>query len=179
MKPSLRRSAAPTKLAEARASYVTLPADAIEAARQVCDQYAGGAHRGGGIPAVAARLGMKVGVLYNKLNPAEESYNRLTVTDFVLIFLATGRIEHLQALARTMNCVAFPVPDLSRCSDDALLDHFNKAQEEAGQYHGLFRHHFADGEIDAGELAELEKELFEWLGAIIELHNRVKGLERV
>lgn len=155
-----------------------VPADEIEAARAICEAYAGGVHRGGGIPAVAVKIGMKPGVLYNKLAGAEDSHHKPTIQDFKLIHLATGRIDHLQALARGMGCVAFPIPDLSRCSDEALLDLVARIQVEEGEYHGLLSACLSDGEIDTADAQKLERALFDWLGAIVEAHTRVKGLAR-
>ena len=69
-----------SKSAAAHASHI--PADAIAAARESCERYQGGVRAGGGIPAVAAKLGMSPAVLYNKLSGDEESYHRLSVADF-------------------------------------------------------------------------------------------------
>ena len=180
MSPSIRRSAGTDKLAERFASHTQqASADAVAAARAVCEAFGGGVHAGGGIPKVAELIGTSPGVLYNKLAGAEGSHHKLTVLDMQLIHLATGRIEHLQAQARGMNCVAFPVPDLSKCSDEALIELLAKVQEEGGQYHHLLRHCLQDGEIERGELAALTKEVYEWVGAIVEAHSRVKGLARV
>lgn len=179
MKPSIRRSAHTDKLADRIASHLQASSDAVAAARAVCEEFEGGVHKGGGIPRVAELIGTSPGVLYNKLAGAEGSHHKLTVLDMQLVFLATGRIEHLQAQARGMNCVAFPVPDFSKCSDEALIELLAKVQEEGGQYHHLLRHCLQDGQIDRGELAQLEREMFEWLGAIVEAHSRVKGLARV
>ncbi len=172
-----RGAATAHKLASLRSSHIALPADIVSAARTICEAYDSG-ELGRGIPAVAARIGMSAGVLYNKLAGAEGSHHKLTVADCQQIFLATGRIEHLQALARAMNCVAFPVPDMSKCSDEALLELLAKVHEESGSYHHLLRHVLQDGQIDRGELAAMNKQVFEWIGAIVEAHARVKGLAR-
>ena len=168
-----------SKLAGRIASHMNISADAVAAARAICEQFDGGVHNGGGIPKVAELVGTTPGVLYNKLSGAEGAHHKLTVLDMQLIYLATGRIEHLQAQARGMDCVAFPVPDFSKCSDQALLDLLAKVHEESGQYHGCLRAALSDGEITHGELAQLEREVFEWIGAIVEAHARVKGLARV
>lgn len=178
MKASLSRPSRQHKLADPIRSPIPDTGDEIAVARAICEDFAGGAREGGGIPKVAERIGMPAGVLYNKTSGAEGSHHKLTVQDFKLIHLATGRIEHLQALARSMNCVAFPVPDFSRCSDQALLELLAKVHEECGQYHHLLRHCLQDGQIEAEELAQLEREVFEWVGAIVEAHARVKGLAR-
>jgi len=173
MSQSMRRPSAHAKLADRFSSHMQASADARAAARAICDAFEGG------IPKVAELIGTSAGVLYNKLAEGDGTpHHKLTVQDMQLIFLATGRIEHLQAQARGMNCVAFPVPDFSKCSDEALLELLAKVHEEGGSYHHLLRHCLQDGRIDRGELGELNKQVFEWVGAIVEAHARVKGLAR-
>lgn len=150
--------------------------DAVEAARTMCEEYADGVRAGGGIPAVAAKMGMQPRVLYNKLAGDEDSHHKLTVADFIRIWLVTQRIDHLQALSRTLNCVCFPVPDYAGLSDQALLDLLCKVHEEGGQYHAALKLALADGKIDAVERASLRREAFEWIGAIVEADARLEGL---
>lgn len=161
------------QLHAARISRSALPTDDVKAARLICEEAEGG------IPGVAEKIGYPPGVLYNRLSGSEDPQHRPSVADYKRIHLATGRIDHLQALARIMGCVAFPIPDLSACSDEALLDMVSRANEEEGEYYELMRRALADGEIDAKEAADLDRKVLEWVGAVIELHNRVKGVRRV
>lgn len=154
----------------------TFPADAVAAARDICDCYAGGVRKGGGIPAVAVKLGISPGVLYHKLAGAEDSHHKLTVRDMVLVWLVTQRTGHLEALARAMNCVCFPAPDFAGLSDQALLDLLCKVHEEAGQFHAALKVALADGRISAEERVELRREAYEWMGAIAEADARLEGL---
>lgn len=167
------------KLAALASSHTALPADAIAAARAVCEEYSGGVQKGGGIPAVAAKMGIPAGTLYNKLSGAEESHHKLTVRDLILVWLATGRIEHLQALARTMNCVCFPVPDFAGVSDAALIELLCAIEERQGAFCKGLREALQDGEISAQELGRLTVMMFEWIGAIVEAKARIEGLARV
>jgi hypothetical protein len=157
---------------------MALPADATAAARAVCEAHAGGVQKGGGIPAVAAKMGISAGVLYNKLSGAEDSHHKLTVRDLILIWLATGRIEHLQALAQTMNCVCFPVPAFAGVSDHALIELLCKIGERQGDFCKQLREALEDGQIDPAELAKLTALTFEWIGAIVEAKSRIEGLAR-
>lgn len=167
------------ELAAQRASQLAAlpaPADVVSAAKEACEAYGGGVHRGGGIPAVAAKIGMKPGVLYNKLQGDETSYHRLHVQDLQLVVIVTGDLRPLQALARTLNCVCIPVPDMTHLSDAALIELLARVSEEGGDYHRALRRALEKGGIDAKELALLTREKFEWVGAIEEAHARVKGL---
>lgn len=156
-----------------------LPADAIAAARAMCDEYEGGVRQGGGVPAVAAKLGMQPQVLYNKLGGDEDSHHKLTVADFIRVWLVTRRIDHLQALARTLNCVCFPVPDYSGLSDQALLDLICAVNEEGGHFHAATKAALADGRVDAEEAALIRSEAYQWIAAIAEALARVEGIARV
>lgn len=169
-------AAAREKSLAVAASPLALPADAIAAARDICDAYEGGVQRGGGIPAVAAKIGISAGVLYNKLSGSEDAHHKLTVRDMVLVWLVTGRIEHLQALSRTMNCLCFQAPGFTGLSDQALLDLLCKVQEEAGHFHAALKLALADGRISAEERAVLRREAYEWMGAIAEADARLESL---
>lgn len=171
MKPrTVAAIAAPRKSVTLHPSQIAIPADAVAAARTACECFAGG------IPGVAAKMGMNPRILYNKLSGDEDSYHRLSVADFIRIWLVTGDLAPLNALARVMNCACFPVPDYTGLSDEALLDLLCKVNEEGGQWHGMLRHALADGAIDARERAELRREAYEWIGAIAEAEARLDGL---
>lgn len=162
------------KSAIAISSPLSLPADAIAAARDICERYRDGQDRG--IPAVAARIGMQAGVLYNKLSGSEDLHHKLSVRDMLLIWLVTKEIGHLQALARAMNCACFPLGEYSALSDAALLELACKAHEEGGQFHKVVRTALEDGRIDAVELVAIKREAFEWVGAILALYLRLEAL---
>lgn len=173
---SIPRRRAAEKSPAAIALPSALPVDAIAAARDICERFGGGVRQGGGVPAVAVKMGVSAGVLYHKLTADDEAHHKLTVRDCILIFLVTGEVGHLQALARVMNCVAFQVPDFTGLSDQALLDLVCKLNEEAGQFHGVLGNAIADGKIDAGEYRQLRREAYEWIGAIVEADRRLEGM---
>ena len=163
----MKRHAAPyprnppaEKLAARPSSQMDLPTDVYETAQRVCQDYPGG------IPAVAARMGVPAGTLWNKLNPSEFSHHKLTVQDVIQITLITGSLLVLQALARTLDCVCFPVPNLSNISDGALLELVTHIHQECGEWHGDLQRALADGSISAKEFTRLHKDALEWIGAI-------------
>lgn len=151
------------------------PADVYDAAQRACQDYAGDAHLQG-IPAVAAKMGVPAGTLYNKLNPHESSHHKLTVQDLIQITLITGDLRPLEALARTLDCVVHPVPDLSKASDLELIELLAKVQVECGAFHKELRKVLGDGKVDAGEFLDMKRRALTWIGAIAEATARLKGL---
>ncbi len=152
------------------------PADIYEAAQRVCQDYRDG--KAEGIPAVAAKMGIPAGTLYNKLNPHESSHHKLTVQDLIQITLITGDLRPLESLAGTLNCVVYPVPDLKHVSDAALIELLAKVQEECGRFHQELRKALEDNKVDLTEFAKLKVRSLHWIGAIAEATARLKGLVR-
>ncbi|MCW5625962.1 MAG: phage regulatory CII family protein [Burkholderiales bacterium] len=129
-----------------------------------------------GVPALAARMGMPPGVLYNKANPNESTHHTPTLRDVVLVSTLTQDHRVLHALAHTLDHVAIPVPDLVHVADDALLDLVAKTHDEQGQFFALMRLALGDGAVTQGELRHLRRESMEWIAAIVELVARLEGL---
>jgi hypothetical protein len=171
--PRPARSSTPIPAVNSPAPF---PVDVYEAAQDACKAYAGGVKHGGGIPGVARKMGIPEGTLYNKLTPHESSPHRLTVQDLIQITVATGNLGALNALAQTLDCVCFPVPDYHGLADTELLDLLSRVHVEEGEFHSVLRHALADGRIDPTELAQLRKEAYEWIGAIAEAHARLEAI---
>lgn len=152
--------------------------DVLEAARRAVYEYADPTDsKSHGVPAVAKKLGMPAGTLYNKLNyHNDELRHTLSVPDLVQILAITGDLRILAALNHTFGCVCFPVPDLSKVSDSALLELVNRIHIEGGQFHQAI-----DGVLGGERSAEkaaffLRKEGLEYVGAIVETMVRAEGL---
>lgn len=152
------------------------PADVYDAAQRVCQEYRHGTVEG--IPAVAGKMGVPAGTLYNKLNPHESSHHKLTVQDLIQLTVITGDLRAMQALARTMNCVLFPVPDYTGLSDMALVEMLAEIQVESGQFYAALQAGFKDGTLQTHEYAEIEREALEWVGKIAEAKDRLQGMVR-
>ena len=131
-----------------------------------------------GVDAVAARMGMPAGTLYNKLNLHEENYNKLNVRDLVQICTITGDIRIVQAFCRSFGCVCFPVPNLSGITDEALLKLINNIGAEGGDFYRAINGALARKNCAAKDIAAVHKEGMEFIGAIAEAMERVKGLLR-
>jgi hypothetical protein len=126
-----------------------------------------------GIPKLAKLMGAPVGVLYNKCNPNTER-NIFTLSDFIQISNITGSSVPMQALSHQMGGVFYPLPDMSDKSDSALLDIINNVHSEGGDVHRELSLALMDGKITEEEFVAINKEIQEWLAAILELRARVK-----
>ncbi len=153
--------------------------DVMGAARRACEEYR---HPDRpelkGIPAVAERMVVPVGTLYNKLHPSatDPMHHKLTVQDLVLIITVTGDPRPLQALAQIFSMVCIALPSMNAVSDEALLELLNKIGIEGGQFHSAFNNLLKGKRCTAELVATVHKEGHEYAAAIIEVMARVQGL---
>jgi len=130
-----------------------------------------------GVRRLASRMNTSAGTLYNKLSNTESTRrHKPSLADFIEIVEHSGDIAPLLALNRRLGCAAYPLPDVSACSDEALLDLVNKVQVEAGLVHGEMSAALDDGVVTAGEFAGFDREVSAWIAAILELRARFRGL---
>jgi len=163
------------KLTGASAPHITpLAPDVLAAAQRICQDYRDQA--GNGVPAIAAKMSVQPGTLYNKLNPGEGSHHKLTLQDLALITIISGDIAALQAYCRTLNCVCFPIPDYTGLADGALVELINRIYVEGGHFHAALAKGFDDGTLSDADYLHIERESLEWVGAIVEAKQRLRGM---
>lgn len=129
-----------------------------------------------GIEKLAERMGANKGTLTNKLNPNPISYHKPSLQDFVQVLELTGDLSPLRTLCRGLNGAFFALPDLSRLSDDELLDIVNRVQAEGGDVFRSMARGLADRRVCADDFADFDREWHEWLAAILELRARFRGM---
>ncbi|MBU1692311.1 MAG: phage regulatory CII family protein [Gammaproteobacteria bacterium] len=150
----------------------SIPDDVFDAFYRVVHDFAKG------VPKLAAKMGMSAGTLYNKANTNdnENNHNKPTLADAVLVSAITGDHRILHAFAHTLGEVCFPVPDLSHVSDAALLELITKIGAEGGDFYRAVNKAMADGKFTKGELKVINLEALEFVAAIVEAVQRMKGL---
>jgi hypothetical protein len=152
--------------------------DTLEAIRRAVYEYVDPTDSSSkGVPAVAKKMGLPAGTLYNKLNYQNEDLRHVpSVPDMVRILGITGDLRILAALNHTFGCVCFPVPDLSKVSDAALLELINRVGAEGGDFHRAINQALAGKVCSAKAIAHVHKEGFEYMGAIVETMARMPGI---
>lgn len=152
--------------------------DVLEAARRAVYEYVDPKDANcRGVPAVAKKMGVLPGTLYNKLNfDNVELRHTLSVPDLVQILNITGDVRVLSALCHTFGLVCFPVPDFANVSDAALLELVNNIGAEGGDFHRALNSILTAKRCRASHIGILHKEGFEFIGAIVEAMARTKGL---
>lgn len=143
--------------------------DVLEITRSVAYAY--------GVPQLAAKMGMQIGTLYNKLNLDESCHHhKLSLQDLIHIMNITGDIRPLAAMAALFNHAVYCLPEQNGLADEALLDLVNKTQINAGVAHLAMAESLADGSVSPQEFARIARDCHEWLSAIIALKCRFKSM---
>lgn len=129
-----------------------------------------------GVPALANKMGMPPGVLYNKANTNsnESSHHKPTLSDVLLATVITGDRRVLHAFAATVGEACYRLPDLSNLSTTALVSHITRTEATAGDfYRAIHQALEEDGQISATEFEEIRRQAYGWISVILE------GLERM
>lgn len=129
-----------------------------------------------GVERLAGRMGMSPAVLYNKANINESSHHKPTLGDAVAVSSLTGDHRILHAFAATLGEVCFPLPDLSRVSDSALLELINNIGAEGGDLYRAINEGLGDRSYTRDEHARVTTEANEFIAAICEAVARLEGL---
>lgn len=130
-----------------------------------------------GVPKLAAKMGLAPGTLYNKLNNDDGcSHHKLTLQDFIAILTITGDTTALQGLAGLFDHAVFPLPQMDRLGDDALLDMVNQVYVQGGRAHTVMAEALSDGQVSEGEYCSYDHECQQWLAAIVALRRRFKNM---
>lgn len=129
-----------------------------------------------GAERLAAITGASAGVIDNKANPNGTTPHQTTLADALVWQAITKDFRILHAMGRALGHVAIPLPDFSRCSDEALLELLTKVGAEGGDYHRAINEGFDDRRFKQCEYEACEREAYEWVAAILESLSRLRGL---
>lgn len=132
-----------------------------------------------GVEALANKMGLHPGTLYNKANMTESSHNKPSLADAVLVTVITGDKRILRAFAATAGEMCYAAPDLADLSEAALAAHITRIGMEGGDFYGAI--HSALSHHDALSIEachRIEHEAHEWIAAILEGLERLKGMAR-
>lgn len=144
------------------------PANPHEAFRQLCYAH--------GVPALAEKMGLKPGTLYNKADSDDDTHHQPTLRDVVLATRLTGDMRVLDALNEHFGRAAFDVTPHRAMSDEALLELFLTLAKEVGEFHGVARSALLDRNFNTQSLNAIRAETFDMVSALMTLVARLEGL---
>lgn len=128
---------------------------------------------------LAAKMGVQLGTLYNKVNLSDSTHHKPTLADAVLVTVLTGDKRILHSFAKIVGEVCYSLPDFKDISTDALLVHILKIEKESGDFYqrteGALRN---DNRISAREYKVIEREAYEWISAVLESLARMREMSQ-
>lgn len=134
----------------------------------------------GGIEALAQRMGKTANVLYNKLRPGVDTHypSFEEVSEIIELCAASGvpnATLPLYALCARHGLVAFAFPDVAQLTDDDLTRAVCDAVKEMGDVTCAIGGALSDGQFSMAEIAKIEQEIQQVMGAVAALRERVRA----
>lgn len=129
----------------------------------------------GGIPALAAAMDVSKHVLQNKINMRCDTHH-LTLEEAATIGDIADSDEIARAFAGRRNLLCIPMLEYDGLSDTELLDLHLSLQQQAGRWAMAIQKALADGLVDPGEFAAIERKFHQYQAAAAELMSRLKSI---
>lgn len=129
----------------------------------------------GGVPALAARLGVSSNVLNHKVNP-NQVFHKLTLSEAEKLVGLTQDRRIPEVFASIVGCVMVCAGSYEGMSDIALLDAYANMMSDLGDFSREFNLALQDGRITQDEIDAMEKKLYHFQSAGAELLNRVRQM---
>lgn len=133
-------------------------------------------YRSGDVPALASRMGLKPGTLYNKADADAESQAQPTLRDLIAVTRETGDTCALDSLERMFDRVAYRVAIDGPASDAALLELLCNVGSEKGQMYQALQGALEDGRFTHDEVRRIRAEAFDLIGAVLAFVQRIEGM---
>ncbi|MDF3837124.1 phage regulatory CII family protein [Cupriavidus basilensis] len=130
----------------------------------------------GGVPALAARMGVRsAAVLQNKLNPSQIQ-NHLTLREAFDITAMTGDPRIVDTFASVIGRITVKLPQIGDLSDQALLDQAGKMISGMGSAFSEFTKRYEDGEICLNDLIVLTAMGHDLIQCVMEWIKRIEAI---
>lgn len=148
-----------------------LPMDVHEAFYRVVHDYPAG------VPALAAKMGVPPGTLYNKADPGNEGHHKPSMADGVVATLLTGDKRIAQAFSRTVGGLYLDLPDMSGVETDQLMTHILRIGKEEGDFFEAIDWALReDNRISPEEFRKIEQEAHEFVASVLESLQRMREM---
>lgn len=144
------------------------PSNPFEAFRQLC--YATG------VTDLAAQMGIKPGVLYNKADADDDTHHQPTLRDVMLATRVTGDFRVLDAMNEAFGRACFDAAQFESVSDAALLELFLDYGKEGGEFCEAMGDALKKRTFTAAEFVAVRSEALDVVAALMTLVARMEGL---
>jgi hypothetical protein len=129
----------------------------------------------GGVPAMAARMGISKHVLQNKVNPNNSTHHS-TEEDLEQYQMYADSDEIAKEFANQRSMVCIPITQHQGASDKELFDLIINMEREKSDWLNSIQKALADGIIDPSEFERIKKESLEHLSAVAEFASRIESI---
>jgi len=127
------------------------------------------------VPALAARMGLRPGTLYNKADAGDDSHNQPTLRDVVVVTEITGDLRVVEALAETFGRAVFDTTAHANTSDEDLLALLTRMGAEAGEFHAALARGLQERRFTLAALVAVRAEGMDLVAALMTLLHRLEG----
>jgi len=128
----------------------------------------------GDVPALAARMGLRTGTLYNKAEAGDDTHNQPTLRDVVLVTEITGDLRIVEALAGTFGRVTFDTTDRATATDEELLTLLADMGQQAGEFHGALATGLRAKRFSRQEMGHIHGEAMDVVAALMTVLHRLE-----
>ena len=126
------------------------------------------------VPALAARMGLRPGTLYNKADAGDDSHNQPTLRDVVQVTHLTGSFSVLDALNEMFGRASFDCVTHGNTSDEELLTLVTQLAAENGEFHRELGDGLRAKRFTPDALRLIRAEGFDMVAALMTLLSRLE-----
>lgn len=130
----------------------------------------------GDVPALAARMGIRAGTLYNKAEAGDDTHNQPTLRDAVLVTQITGDMRIVEALAATFGRATFDTNGQAMATDEELLTLLADMGAETGEFHAALAKGLREQRFTLQALAHIRQEALDVVSALMTVLHRLEYL---
>jgi len=127
------------------------------------------------VHALAARMGLRPGTLYNKADAGDDSHNQPTLRDVMLVTEITGDTRVLEAMAEAFGRALFDAQAHANTSDEDLLALLTRMGAESGEFHAALARGLGERHFTPAALAAVRAEAMDLVAALMTLLHRLEG----
>ena len=129
----------------------------------------------GDVPALAVRMGMRPGTLYNKADAGDDSHNQPSLRDVVLATEITGDLRVVDALNEMFGRASYDARAQAEATDEALLELLAELGAQHGEFHAALAEGLKARRFTAASFKKISAEAFDVVAALMTLVRRVEG----